>query len=239
MLSPAGVLLDFYGTLVFEDDDIVSTIYDAIARRSTGPQTASDIGRLWGNGFQALCQRSFGNTFITQKDIGLQALGQVIKTLNVDLDAEALFASQFGRWTVPPLFDDALPFLQHLDALRVPVCIVSNIDREDIEGAIAFHRLPLSRIVTSEDVRAYKPRAEVFQAGLDLLGLTRHQVLHVGDSRSSDLAGARAMGIPVAWVNRSTKTLSTDDPLPDIIVSNLAELGELLVRGKERTGAAS
>jgi hypothetical protein len=38
-----------------------------------------------------------------------------------------------------------------------------------------------------------------------VLGLAAHDVLHVGDSLSSDVAGARAAGIAVLWVNRKRR----------------------------------
>ncbi|MEJ6550924.1 HAD family hydrolase [Corynebacterium sp. USCH3] len=62
-----------------------------------------------------------------------------------------------------------------------------------------YAAVPLS--VTSEEVRSYKPRAELFDAGLGLLGLPAEQVLHVGDSLRADIAGAQGLGIDAAWVN--------------------------------------
>lgn len=83
----------------------------------------------------------------------------------------------------------------------VPICVVSNIDRADLDAALRCTKLPLPLTATSEDVRAYKPRPEPFLAGLSLLGLQAHEVLHIGDSLGSDIAGANALGIAAAWVN--------------------------------------
>lgn len=47
--------------------------------------------------------------------------------------------------------------------------------------------------MTSEDARAYKPRPEPFRLALDRLGLCPGDVLHVGDSPASDVAGAQAL----------------------------------------------
>jgi 2-haloacid dehalogenase/putative hydrolase of the HAD superfamily len=49
----------------------------------------------------------------------------------------------------------------------------------------------------------------MFYKALSALGLKCREVLHVGDSYSSDVAGVHAAGIPVLWVNRK------DVPLPD------------------------
>jgi 2-haloacid dehalogenase/putative hydrolase of the HAD superfamily len=117
-----------------------------------------------------------------------------------DLDLDSLSNQIFAYWQRPPLLPDAMDFLATLNR---PVCIVSNIDRQDLETALAHHDIRVDLSVTSEDVRAYKPRPEPFQLALDLLGLDRDDVLHVGDSLSGDVTGANALGIPVAWVNRN------------------------------------
>jgi beta-phosphoglucomutase-like phosphatase (HAD superfamily) len=66
------------------------------------------------------------------------------------------------------LFDDAMGFLS---CVQIPVCIVSDIDRADLEAAIDHHRLTFARVVTGEDVRSYKPRPEPFERALELLGV--------------------------------------------------------------------
>lgn len=114
-----------------------------------------------------------------------------------------------------------------LNTLNVPACIVSNIDRSDIESAIAFNGLSFQYIVTSEDARSYKPRTEIFEFALKQLGLNKNEVLHVGDSLSSDVAGANNCGIKVAWLNRNGKNLKNNYS-PGFIVHNLTELLPIL-----------
>lgn len=106
----------------------------------------------------------------------------------------------FDFWTRPGLLPGSEEFVSWCP---LPICIVSNIDRADLQAAIQHVGLSLPMTVTSEDVRAYKPRAELFQNGLELLQLQPHEVLHIGDSVTSDVAGANALGIDVAWVNSS------------------------------------
>jgi 2-haloacid dehalogenase/putative hydrolase of the HAD superfamily len=72
---------------------------------------------------------------------------------------------------------------------------VSNIDRADLDAALAHHELAgyFTHLVTSQDARAYKPRPEMFTTALGLLRLGPHEVIHVGDSLTSDVAGAAAL----------------------------------------------
>ncbi len=67
----------------------------------------------------------------------------------------------------------------------------------------------------------------MFRLGLELLELNASDVLHVGDSRSSDVAGARAMDIPVAWINRSGRP-GDGEPIADYHLRNLAGVTEIM-----------
>jgi 2-haloacid dehalogenase/putative hydrolase of the HAD superfamily len=126
----------------------------------------------------------------------------------------------YAHWQRPPVFDDARVFLEQVP---LPVLVVSNIDRRDIEAAIGHHSLRFDAVLTSEDVRSYKPRPELFRAAAETAGAPLDRLLHVGDSPASDIAGANRLGIPVAWVNRSQKRLR-EGLHADFEVSRLTEL---------------
>jgi hypothetical protein len=61
-------------------------------------------------------------------------------------DPNQLVQAQFAYWRRPPLFEDAREFFS---SISIPVCVVSNIDRADIEAAIKYHCLAFDHIVTS------------------------------------------------------------------------------------------
>ena len=50
-----------------------------------------------------------------------------------------------------------------LDGLRLPVCVVSNIDADPFEAALRHLGWRFDAVVTSEGCRAYKPRGELFK----------------------------------------------------------------------------
>lgn len=70
-------------------------------------------------------------------------------------------------------------------------------------AALNHHDLTFDFVITSEDVRSYKPRPELFIAGLDAIGTHPDGVLHVGDSLTNDVAGGQRLGIATGWTNRS------------------------------------
>jgi 2-haloacid dehalogenase len=217
-----AIMLDFYGTVVHEDTALLA-ICDEVAA-STPSFSAADLLQLWSGRFSEECACSFGPAFKAQREIVRLSLGSVLNTVGSSVNADQLVVAQFDHWRQPPMIEDARTFLSGLD---LPICVVSNIDRGDLEAAFVHHGLAIDLVVTSEDERSYKPRPEMFERALRLLGVSRNSVLHVGDSWSSDVVGAIDSGIEVAWVNREgrgpppTTTLWAE-------VANLNELADLL-----------
>lgn len=214
------VLLDFYGTVVHEDDVVIAEITDEIRAASTVDCTPQDIGTFWWREFSDACSGSRQMSFRTQREIELESLLTTCRRFGADCDASALSERLYRHWQQPPIFEDAVSFLELIDR---PVIVLSNIDRRDIEQAIAFHGLSFDDVITSDDVCSYKPSPELFEAGLRHAGVGSPNALHVGDSWSSDVVGAAALGIPVAWVNRAAKQA----PLGASATYEVAELTRL------------
>jgi FMN phosphatase YigB (HAD superfamily) len=55
-------------------------------------------------------------------------------------------------------------------------------------------------VVTSLEAGARKPAAEFFQYALAHCGLTKDNVLFVGNQLNTDIAGGEAFGIPTVWL---------------------------------------
>lgn len=72
-----------------------------------------------------------------------------------------------------------------------------------------------------------KPDVRIFEFALQLEGLKPSQVCHIGDSLSSDVAGAMAAGIPCVWVN--AEGLPCPKNLrPDGVIEKFVELPRVL-----------
>jgi 2-haloacid dehalogenase/putative hydrolase of the HAD superfamily len=220
-----GLLLDFYGTLVEEDNELVADIARRVAEASPRAPAAAEVGAEWSRGFAALCERAHGSRFATQRELEQASLRELLARFGCALDPEALSAELFAYWRAPRPLPGAAEFLR---ALRVPVCVVSNIDAGDLGAAVSSLGWSFERIVTSEGCRAYKPRAELFEAGLARLGLARDAVLHAGDSLRSDVGGAAAAGISAAWVNPRRRRLPAGAARPAHEVASVSALAAVL-----------
>jgi HAD superfamily hydrolase (TIGR01549 family) len=219
----AALLLDFYGTLVEEDDPIITRIASQVAAFSPLAPCSHEVGSRWWELMGGMVNTAYGTTFHLQREIELDSLSQLLREYQANLDPLLLSQPIFDYWQHPRAYPDAAALVEHSP---VPICIVSNIDNADVHSALGFLNWRVPLIVTSETCRAYKPRAEMFDTALQLLGIIPSQALHVGDSINSDVKGAQRAGVAVAWVNRHGK--SAPDPAPTHVISSLSDLLELL-----------
>ena len=83
-------------------------------------------------------------------------------------------------------------------------------------------------IVVSDAVGWRKPRPEIFELALRQLGVEPGVALFVGDRADIDVAGAQALGMPVAWVNRDRAPLPAGIRAPDYEIRDLGELAPIL-----------
>ncbi len=148
MSRPQAVLLDFYGTVVEEDDQQIRQICVEISDTSSEQIDPHTIGSYWSDLFSHLCTVSVGPSFATQRALERQSLRETIRRFGSVADEETLSKQMFAYWRQPTLFQEATAFLSEI---AQPVCIVSDIDRTDIEAAISHHGIGVDRIVTSED----------------------------------------------------------------------------------------
>lgn len=105
----------------------------------------------------------------------------------------------------------------------VPIYIISNIDTADIIKALAFHSLNPADVITSEDARSYKPQKEISEFALKRTGLKPQDIVHIGDSITSDVNGASMSGINAIWLNRFNKAVPKTIKT---VISNLLEIFE-------------
>ncbi|MFI7601847.1 HAD family hydrolase [Actinoplanes sp. NPDC049681] len=191
-----AVLLDVYGTLVRDDDPWAR---DAVALVAGLARTGPDVvAREWEARIWAMADIAHGRDFRTLAELDAGSLAETAAHFGVRADVPA----RSGH--LPPLFDDALPFLA---AVQVPVCLVSDADTDSLAAVLDHHGIAVQHVVTSEDARAYKPRPEPFRMALQRLGVGAADVIHIGDSPAADVAGAAALGIDTAFVRRGGRRL--------------------------------
>ena len=211
-----AVFIDFYGTVVHEDGEVIKRISQEIY--ITGEvNDKSEIDAYWWNEFQRAFISAYGDNFKTQRKLEYQSLERTIEYFKSTADPQKLSNLMFEHWVKPPIFEESKQFFQ---MCPVPIYVLSNIDRDDILKAIEYHGLKPDGVFTSEDAKSYKPRKELFELALNSTGLSAEEVVHIGDSLNSDVNGASAVGIGTIWINRCKREV----PKGVVAVENLLEI---------------
>ena len=100
-------------------------------------------------------------------------------------------------------YPDAAPALAELRALGVRLVCVSNWDYSlpDVLARVGLAD-ELDGVVTSAAVGARKPDPRLFAAALEVAGCAADGALHVGDTPTEDVEGAKAAGIRALLIDR-------------------------------------
>lgn len=137
-------------------------------------------------------------------------------------DRARFLAESLPAW---PPFGDTNAALERLAAAGYRLGILSNVD-EDLLAATRRHlTVSFDFWVTAEQVGAYKPARRHFEVARARLG--GRPWLHAAQSYFHDVAPARALGIPVAWVNRKGEPAG-DAGRPEREFRTLTELADWL-----------
>ena len=88
-------------------------------------------------------------------------------------------------------------------ASRYPLTIISNGFKEVQYYKFAHSGLQdcFAHTIISEEVGINKPQPEIFRIALRLNNVHAEEALMIGDSYSSDIAGAKAAGIDQVWLH--------------------------------------
>jgi putative hydrolase of the HAD superfamily len=115
------------------------------------------------------------------------------------------------------LYEDALPVLEVLRRHGLKIGFVSNTGR-NLDEFVAHHRLQVDAAVASGAFGRTKPHPTIFRAVLDRLEVEPSDAAMVGDSIEDDVEGARATGIPRAFLlDREGRHPEAPGRLPDLL----------------------
>jgi 2-haloacid dehalogenase len=125
-----------------------------------------------------------------------EALGRT-----VDDDWARRLGNSVPDW---PAFPDSAAALASL-AAHYRLIIVSNVHRDGFAASNRRLRDRFAAVITAEDVGAYKPAANHFQAlfrTIEDLGIAPGELLHVAQSLFHDHVPAKRAGLATVWINR-------------------------------------
>ncbi len=215
------ITFDCYGTLIDWEEGIGSAFENAAAAAGAEVHRAAILSAYAAS--EPEVQRE---EYRPYREVLGETAARVARREGWELKTEdrAFLAESVPRWRP---FPDTNAALERLAAAGIELGILSNVDDDLLAATRTHFSVPFGCVVTAEQVRAYKPSEAHFREARRRIGALRW--LHAAQSYFHDVVPARALGIPVAWINRKGEAPSGPER-PDIEVQDLAELAELLAR---------
>ena len=126
-------------------------------------------------------------------------------------------------------FDDVLPAMDLLKQQGLTLGLISNMNMPGNELAENMGLTPcLDLVVTSGEVGMEKPHPPIFHEALRRAGVKADEAVHVGDQLSSDVHGARNVGIQPVLLDRDRNHVDYSEcPRIETLMELPAMVGEL------------
>ena len=217
---------DCYGTLIDWEPGIIDAV-NGILRAHGLELSGEKILKI----YAALESRAEAREFKNYKSVLRAVVEGMAIILKFEPSEEELgrLHESLKQWEP---FPDTVEALKALGR-RFKLAVISNVD--DDLFAFTNERLGIDFdwVVTSEQVRAYKPSLQNFRDALEKIGVRRDGVVHVAESLYHDIAPAKELGLTTVWINRrggyegngATPRAYAE---PDLEVPDLSALVELI-----------
>lgn len=222
-----ALFIDFYGTVTSGDRQAVEDTSRQVVEDLQLPMSAIEFAVEWGKKFFAAADDRNHSRFRNLFEIECDTLVDTLEAHQIHGSDPVPYVDRLvAYWSNPTLHPESVEALGSID---LPICVVSNADTKDLLSAIEKHHLRFDHVLTSEDVRCYKPGPAIFERALATIGLPPERVAHAGDSLHADVSGAAPFGMTTIWVCRTSRMYDVGTARADYKVRSLMELRDILI----------
>ena len=193
-----AVFLDYTGTIIEEGGPDGMEMLKRCWKNSDIESMEAMLAYWWKliKAYEAV---SYKESYITEDEIVDRALAECAEKIHLKENFAELHRLCQRFWMYAPAFPDTKEFF---DKCSVPIFVISNIGLSYVEEGMRDKDLHPAGIICGDMVRAYKPHEEIFLKALEVSGLNAEEVIHIGDSVTSDVAGAVRAGITPVLLDR-------------------------------------
>ena len=240
MAQLKAIIFDYYETLVELGGDIRERAFDQLASDVGVDLPAGEAVRHWRELTTKDAVLRFGGNerppldgapapFVSFRDVWLARFRELFEHWSVDAPAEVGANAYRDLHAQADLYPDARPaveMLAHAAGAR-QLAVLSDTDHDFLDASLRRNGLQFDAVVSSEELRVYKPHVSIFHETCARLGVAPEDALYVGDSPWADVAGARNAGLRAVWLNRRNTAWPGDIEAPNETVSDVVGLLEL------------
>ena len=193
-----AIFIDYTGTMVKEDEPYTRELLGYFIAHSNVKTPQEVLKVVWGK-IKEIESGCNGDAFITNDRRVEIILDYCEKNCGLKGDRNYMHETWKKMWVQAPLFDDVKPFFERSDK---PIYVISNDDLCYLEESMKIKDLHPAGIVSAEMARACKPHPDIFHKAMELAGVKPEEVIHIGDSVTSDVNAAKEVGITPIYISR-------------------------------------
>lgn len=217
-MHPFTIVFDLDGTLVDTAPDLVATLNVVLAREGLQPVAYADGRLMVGGGVRLMVER------------GIKASGRQLPAAEVnrlERDFIAHYADHIAVHSRP--FDGVEAALDQLAASGYGLAVCTNkLESLSVRLLDALKLSSRFRAICGADTFGVsKPNPAILSGTIERAGGDKTRAIMIGDSLT-DIATARAAGIPVLAVDFGYTDIPVAELKPDRVVSAFSELPEVI-----------
>ena len=160
------------------------------------------------------------------REIGHRAVSQVMDRSGIKYtkDEVKYLVGEIEKLECFPEVPAALAKLQ----TRYKLVVLSNGDRDMLETARKYHKIPFDNVISVAEANSFKPHVATYTKAAEILGLEMDQILFVAN-HAFDVIGAKSAGMRTAMINRRDRPFEETPHKPDITVPTMKDLADAIV----------
>lgn len=216
-----AVFIDYTGTTVMEGGTEMETAAKRICKNSV-LHDPKKMMSIWWSTLKRHEAASYGEAYLTCDEILWKTLNEFKDKYSLNDDLDELQELVSNCWATAPVFADVNDFY---DKCPLPLFVITNNSISCVSQAMRKNNLHPTGIISADSVKAYKPHKELFEKALEIADCKPQEAVHIGDSYTSDVLGARTVGILPILLQRTGDQKYEDDL---IVVKSLKEVLQYL-----------
>lgn len=196
-----AIFIDYTGTMVKEDEPYTRELIAYFMAHSDLKSPGEILKVVWSK-VKEIESESHGDSF-EGVDVRTDKILEYCRE-NCGLQGDFKYMHEVWSkiWVHAPLYEDVKPFFERA---KLPIYVLTNDDLCYVEESMRLKELKPAGIISAETAKACKPDPAIFKKALEVAGVSEDEVIHIGDSVTSDVEPAVKLGITPIYLSRGKK----------------------------------
>jgi 2-haloacid dehalogenase len=225
--SVKACMFDQYGTVVDMQSGLTEVATPFLRRKGWSGEPNSFVTWWRRTHFEnSMIDALLHREHTSYREIGERSVAFVLERSGIAYTMEEVrrLVAEIEKLRPFPEVPAALTRLQ----TRYKLVVLSNGDRDMLETAKQYHRIPFDRLISVAEAGSFKPHRATYTKAAELLELRMDQVLFVAN-HAFDCIGAKSAGMHTAFIDRRRRPFGMTPHQPDILVRTMTELADIMV----------